>query len=193
MLADSLPVRVLSFLRALRERPQLAFDPEFLSAVERDARQTDGGHVVLAAPVAGNTSDLSAILAGDDVNPTAKVPLSFPWPVEVLGFYVAAVHTPDAVEPPGSFIATPDDVHVAIDFNNELWVTQSGVSAAASSTNSFVTLAAMGVQVPRLTGIRVHNAAPVMGAQFRWAVNPAVKRCQRTRPVICPFYRRLAV
>jgi len=122
----------------------------------------------LHAPVAPYTWEVQALLARTAIE-TGRIPLRWNRPVEILGFY-ASVRQASAVG--GLILPTPDDVVVALSANQENRFTNRLEDAAATGqAESFVTLAALSVQVPRLTRIQLRNASPQIDVAFRWKTN----------------------
>jgi hypothetical protein len=75
----------------------------------------------------------------------------------------------------GLIIPTLDDIQVAIDINETEHLTSLDGQATTASTKrggNFVSLAAIGVQVPRLFGLKLVSPQPEIGMTFRWKQKP---------------------
>lgn len=160
--------KVLAFTSRARRSPADAVNPAYLEALERAAKESfAGAFVALHAPMAPETWEIRTALPGS--SPTSdRVPLDFPRAVEIVGMY------PSIVSTGGSGIAaTLNDVDVQIELDAEHRITTSkGLSGTpqngTGSGNSFVTLAAMGIQTPRLHALRLEAARPQLAATFAW-------------------------
>jgi hypothetical protein len=161
----SLAYTVLDFIDRLRKQPDAATDPRLLARLERFARESwDGAFVALHAPMAPLTWEARALLPSASPE-TNRIPLRFPRPVEILGFFPTVIDT-DAATGVSHTLNTLD---VSLDINATDRVTSGeGVSTAAGGTaGTFVTLAALGIQAPRLVGLKLRNSNPDMGFVFR--------------------------
>lgn len=126
----------------------------------------------LHAPVAPYTWEVRSTLLTTQQE-TTRIPIFFRGPVEIQGFY-PSVRINGAVQGGTRRIPTTDNVMVMMDINQQDRLTNRLESTSvAGPGQSFVTLASMGVLVPRLIRIQILNAAPDVGIQFRWDQDPA--------------------
>lgn len=132
----------------------------------------------LHAPVAGFTWEVQADLLGSQ-NETGRIPIHFRQPVEIVGFYASVILLGNAPTGDVNTNAIPRrpttrDVMALIDINQEDRITNRLESTSvAGPGQSYVTLESLSVQLPREQWIKVLNAAPDFGVQFRWAnLNP---------------------
>ena len=122
-------------------------------------------HAANHAPVAPFSWEFEADLDGD-TEQTARIPLRFSRPVQILGFYPSVINNADLgqLEQP-----TTDHVLCLLHANRETMYTHRLESPeAAAAPENYVTLASLGVQVPRLVNIQLRQGAPELEAQFRW-------------------------
>ena len=127
-------------------------------------------------PVSGYTWEVQAVLEGG-VLETPVLPVELRGPIEILGFLPSVtLEGPGAT---GSILTnaiprrpTTDDVLVTIDINQEERITNRlETTQINAATRSFVTLAALSVEVPRLHRVQLLNARPDLNLQFRWGVD----------------------
>lgn len=127
----------------------------------------DPGQMYAAAhaPVAPFTWEVQAELARTQQE-TGRLPLRWNRPVEIVGFFATVV----ALNDDGGLLGpTTDDIQCAIGANQEERFTNRLEDAAATALEeSFVTLSALSVEVPRLVRIQLTNAGPQMDVAFRW-------------------------
>lgn len=117
------------------------------------------------APVAPFSWEFQAELDGDEEQ-TGRILLRFSRPVQILGFYPSVINNADLgqLEQP-----TTDHVLCLLHANRETMYTNRLESASgAQAPEDYVTLASLGVQVPRLVNIQLRDGAPSMEAAFRW-------------------------
>jgi hypothetical protein len=122
-------------------------------------------HAALHAPVAPFSWEFQADLDGDTER-TARIPLRFTRPVQILGFYPSVIRNAalGALENP-----TTEHVLCLLHANREIMYTNRLESGqGAQVPENFVTLASLGVQVPRLVNIQLRQGAPELAAEFRW-------------------------
>lgn len=116
------------------------------------------------APVAANTWEVSATLAGN-VQSTGIVPIEFARQVEIVGCYPSIVATSST----GLRAPTPDDLFCLLRANrSEQFTYRLERQAAAGDVEASVTLAALGVLAPRLMRIVLNTARPTIELNFRW-------------------------
>ena len=125
------------------------------------------GAAALVAPCAPFTWEVFAELTGSD-QATARIPIEFPRPVEILGMRPSVIAITDGA----LRVPTADDLLALVDANSERRYTNAlGVSGPATgNAGSFATLASLSTQGQqgRLVRIRLENAKPTMGVTFRW-------------------------
>lgn len=169
----NLSYAVLDFLSRVKLSPADATDPRLLGRLERMARAAfDGAMVALHAPVAPLTWEVNVLLsnvAGAGVQPeTPRVPLTYPRPVQIVGFLPVVVN---AAAPAGAELTpTTNDVLVSIDINNDERITntQGFTTPSSGSGSTFVTLSSMSVLVPRLLMKLIDTPKPDIGFTFRY-------------------------
>lgn len=155
------------FVDFVRKNPAQANDPILLKQLEQLAdNSADGSQAALIAPMAPWTWETRVVLTGA-IPQSARQPLIFPRPVDVLGFYPTVIPITNTN---GLITPTVNDIDVSIDTNAESnYSAGSGASTAAGgSAGPFVTLAAMGVQIPRLMCISITAPSPDLGMTFKW-------------------------
>lgn len=127
-------------------------------------------HTPELAAVAPYTWEVQATL-GRTVLQTGRIPLSFKKPVKIVGFYPSVIQG-SAVG--GLLLPTLDDILVLLDANEERRFTNRLEQTAAAATGAgFVTLGALGsARAQRFLDLKLRNAAPDIGVQFRWKRDP---------------------
>lgn len=122
----------------------------------------------LHAPVTPYTWEVQSNLART-VQDTGRIPLRWNRPVMIVGMYASVLQN-SAVG--GLLIPSTDAITVELSANQEdRFTNRLEDTAATGLVSSFVTLEALSVQVPRLTEIRLENAAPQVDVAFRWKTN----------------------
>ncbi len=164
-------IAIKRFVAYVAKNPGHAADPALLKTLT-DAADADlhGRNVALIAPMAPFTWETRVILPGaTTISP--RQPLIFPRPVDIVGFYPSVIATTNTV---GLITPSLNDIDISIDTNSDQYFSAgSGVAnAAGGAAGAFVTLAAIGVQVPILKAIKLHNAQPDLGMTFRWKRGP---------------------
>src|ERR1700682_2683300 len=163
----SLGYEVLRYVDRCFRNPTDAGDPRLLKRLESYAKEAFEGIVALHAPASPMTWEINTIMVGS-VQTSVRQSFRFPRPVEIVGFMpTGVVATPTAG---GAVTPSTDTTAVQIDTNNQASLTSAdGVSSpAGGKAQSFVTLSAMGVQVPRIVGYKLRNPTPDIGFTFRW-------------------------
>lgn len=129
-------------------------------------------HTPELAAVAPYTWEVQATL-GRTVLQTGRVPLSFKKPVQVVGFYPSVIA--GSAVGGGLLVPTLDDILVLLDANEERRFTNRLEQTTAAATGAgFVTLGALGsARAQRFLNLKLRNAAPDIGVQFRWKRDPA--------------------
>lgn len=158
---------VRKYLDHVRKHPADALNPIVLKELEHAADSSrENLAAALYAPEADLTWETRVILQGTQVQ-TPRQPLPFPRPVDVVGLYPSIIPITNTV---GLITPTLNDVDVALDMNSRQYFSSAaGISNAQGGTaGSFVTLAAMGVQVPRLFVLTLDDPTPDFGMTFKW-------------------------
>ena len=120
----------------------------------------------LHAPVAPFTWECQATLART-TQETGRLPLRWNRPVEIVGMFASVRQA--SVAGGGLLIPTTEDLMVLISANQEERFTNRLEDAQQTGqAESYVTLAALSVEVPRLTRIQLRNASPQVDVAFRW-------------------------
>lgn len=122
-------------------------------------------HAANHAPVAPFSWEFQAELDGDEEH-TGRIPLRFARPVQILGFYPSVINNEalGQLEQP-----TTEHVLCLLHANREtLYTNRLESGAGAQAPEDYVTLASMGVQVPRLVNIQLRDGSPTLEAAFRW-------------------------
>lgn len=147
-------------------------------------------HTPELAAVAPFTWEVQAALDGT-VLQTGRIPLEFRGPVEIVGFYPSVVVNG---APAGGGLVAPtlDDILVLLDANNEQRFTNRLEQTTAAATGAgFVTLGALGAaRAQRFLDLRIKNARPDVGVQFRWKVDPAGAAIFEDALVCLAFFAR---
>jgi hypothetical protein len=146
-------------------------------------------HIPELAAVAPFTWEVQATLGGA-VLQTGRIPLRFPKPVEIVGFYPSIV---DGSAAGGGLVsASLDDVLVLLDANEERRFTNRLEQTAAAATGAgFVTLGALGAaRAQRFLDLKLRNAAPDIGVQFRWKRDPSAGAIFEDAIVCLAFFAR---
>ncbi len=159
---------IFDFVDRARRSPARAVDPAELDELAKCARTAwDGAFGAEVAPIAPYTWEVGVFLPGA-VAVSERVPFTFPEATEVVGFFPAIEPSPAQGQ---TVVPTLSSVQVAMDIdkNNDL-TSAEGVTTTGTSPRggTFVNLAAVGVQAPRLFGVQLRGVNPVMGFQFRW-------------------------
>lgn len=123
------------------------------------------------AAVAPYTWEVQATL-GRTTLQTGRIPLAFKKPVKIVGFYPSVI----AGSAVGGALLTPtlDDILVLLDANEERRFTNRLEQTTAAATGAgFVTLGALGsARAQRFLNLKLREAAPDIGVQFRWKRDP---------------------
>lgn len=163
----SLGYEVLRYVDRCFRNPTDAGDPRLLKRLESYAKEAFEGIVALHAPASPMTWEVNALMLGA-VQTSIRQSFRFPRPVEIVGFFPSVV----IATPAGGGAVSPsaDTIAVQIDTDNQAYLTSAdGISSpAGGKASSFVTLSAMGVQVPRIVGYKLRNPTPDIGFTFRW-------------------------
>ena len=165
----SLRNKVLNFVNAVRKQPVLGSDPGALDSLQKCAQDDWTGFIgALHAPIAPLTWEVRAPLART-TQETGRKPFTFPYQAEIVGMRPVVL----ALGGPGA-VPTADDIEVSMDLSDvyNLTSTQGDNANGTAADGTFVTLAAIGVQVPRLMMFRPDGIQPQIGFKFRWAVFP---------------------
>lgn len=165
--------RVLDFVRAAHANAVDASDPALIDSLWKCAvDDMSDGYVALHAPVAPWRAEARMLLPGAEQNGTQRVPITFPWPVVIVG--MRPVIKP--IRPVGMGLVIPDldDVDVAIDVNltTQLNTSQGTTGAANPTSTNFLSLGSIGVQEPVLFGAALKDPRPELGFTCRWTQVP---------------------
>lgn len=168
----SLRTLVQRFTMLARANPISATDPGELKKLEAAAATgLEDGFVALTAPNAPFTWEVRTLLL-NTAQSTNRVKFAFPWKTNLVGIYPHI----SIVRPIGALaIPTLDDIDVQVDINNQAYLTGlEGLSTAVGvGGNNSVTLASLGVQLPRLMALAlVGESKPDLGFTFRWKQPP---------------------
>lgn len=118
----------------------------------------------LTAPIAPYTWEVQVLL-DNDVQETGRIPLRWNRPVEIVGMFSAVCRASVG----GLLVPTTTDISCLLSANQEDRFTNRLEDASQTAqAESFVTLASLDVQVPRLTRIELKNASPQIDVAFRW-------------------------
>jgi hypothetical protein len=178
---------IAEFLRQLEESPDKKPSAGLVAWLRAQARRGfEGAFVALHAPMAPFTWETFVDLHGAE-RETGRVAAQFRGPVEIVGFFPTVVPIRPVADPlpAGQVLATPDDVLVNIDANEEDRYTntkgEGQTSTAIGQLGAFVTLSSLAAQgnPGRLTGICLRNASPDLGFTYRWKQPP---------PAVAPFF-----
>lgn len=128
-------------------------------------------HTPELAAVAPYTWEAQAVL-GRTVLQTGRIPLRFAKPVQIVGFYPSVIADSNVG---GLLVPTLDDILVLLDMNEEKRFTNRLEQTTGAATGAgFVTLGALGsARAQRFLNLKVRNAAPDIGVQFRWKRDPS--------------------
>jgi len=117
------------------------------------------------APVSPWTWECQANLERD-IQETGRIPLRWNRPVEIVGMFASVRQASVAG---GLLIPTTEDVMVLLSANQqERFTNRLEDAAQTGQAESYVTLAALSIQAPRLTRIQLKQAAPQIDVSFRW-------------------------
>lgn len=159
----SLAIAVRQFVERVKRQPSDGSDPALLAYLDRAARRSlDGFFGVLSAPVAPEEREAFATLLSTDPE-TNRIPLTFPRPIEILGYYPSLVVTGAA-----GVVPTLDDLLVSIDFNLEEYQGASQGLTSSAANNTFTTLGSWKILTPRLVCKKIEVPKPDLGFTFRW-------------------------
>lgn len=162
-----LSFKVRKFVDWVRKNPRDALNPILLKELENACdNSSEELAAALYAPEADLTWETRVLLPGATVQ-SARQPLVFPKPVDIVGLYPSVIATTNTN---GLITPTLNDIDVALDMNAQQYFSSgSGINNAAGGTaGSFVTLAAMAIQIPRLFILHLDAAQPDFGMTFKW-------------------------
>lgn len=174
-MGNSLRQQALDFVRLAHSNPVDASDPALLDRLWKCAvDDMSDGYAALHAPVAPWRAEARVVLPGAQQNGTQRVPITFPWPVVLVGMrpVVRSIRPITA----GLTIPDLDDLDVAMDINLQTQLNQSQGAATTGTNNgqstNFVSLGSIGVQEPVLFGAALKDPKPELGFTFRWTQVP---------------------
>lgn len=163
---------ILAYLAKARQSPAFASDPVLLDSLEKSARNSmEGAVAALHAPVASDTWESRAILMSD-AQQSERVPVRIPYESVIVGLYPSVL--PVSSENYTRAYPSLNDIDVSIDIDNKETLTSAqGVTVPGSTVRdgTFVSLAAMSIQVPRLTWIVLDKVSNDIGVTFKWKLS----------------------
>jgi hypothetical protein len=164
---------VLEFVHAVRARPATASDPGELQALEAAAFRGLAFQWPARCVPETHTWEVRTVFPSG-VAQSLRAKIDIPFPCVIVGFFPTLSQiTGDAGNVP-----TLDDIDVAIDLNQDFFMTQAQgtttpiVGAAFQGKNTFVTLGS--ISAARVKGARLHGwvitpKTAQVGFRFRWA------------------------
>lgn len=177
------------YVREVRERPTLATGAA-LDALEDAAKHAfTGGFVTSTSPVAPLTWMSRAVLRKDQAESQSDE-LKLGEPIEIVGILptiLRADEDPLLVQPP------IEAIDVFLELNRRDFLTAQGEKGTAPGRDkSVVNLPMISVQGPRLLGLVLDAADPIMSIRFRWAIPLALVASYGFADVQCSlgFYVR---
>ena len=178
----SLSQHVIDFVQRVREKPATGVDPAELAALRKAADEDlDGFHTALTAPNAPYSWENRVILLGAQAL-SERINFPFPQNMNLTGMNPTLVDL-GVVAPtfvPGNVLPGLNDIDCQVDINNENFLTSlEGISspvAGATRGGTFVTLASIGILVPRIVGLILESKTPQIGMTFRWKRGVGVYR-----------------
>lgn len=181
---------VLDYLSRASRSPRIASDQAEIESMRRLVLEDPtGGFGALVAPIAPMTWEQRVLLLGANAQ-SERIAFRMPYAMEIVGM-MGILESTGA--PGGAIVPTLNSVDVQIDINNQNFATSlEGVSTSvpgATRGGSFVSLAAVSIQAPRLTSLLLTSPAPEVGATFRWKRGAGVY--QDTLISLALFVRRL--
>jgi hypothetical protein len=159
---------VLTFVREVRQRPALA-SGDALDALEQAAQRSfDGGFVTQTSPVAPLTW-MSRSLLKKDQQESQPDELKLGEPIEIVGC-LPTILANDEANP--LLLAPPAEaIDVFLELNRREQLTAQGEKGSAVGRDrTVVNLPMISVQGPRLFGLYLGAADPILSIRFRWAV-----------------------
>jgi len=183
----SLPYDILQYVARVKREPASGSDPRLLDILERKAKEAFEGIVTLTAPASPMTWEVNTVMLGA-AQVTNRISFRFPRPVEIVGFFPTLV----VLATGGTITPSTDVIAVQMDTDNQNYLTSgSGVSTnAGGAAGPFVTLSAMGVQVPRVVGYKLRNPTPDIGFTYRWKQDVSAGAVYKDTIVSLAMYAR---
>lgn len=168
----ALSADVEDFVSEALDKPDFAVRPENLRALRNKARASlQGMHTALVAPNSPYSWE-NRVIVPVAAGLAERIAYKFPQNMDVVGFNPVltdlGVVAPSFV--PGNVLSSQNDWDVAIDINNENILTNlEGVSTSVGGTRGgqFISLASVGILVPRLFALKLISMAPEIGMTFR--------------------------
>lgn len=165
----SLAYAVLQYVQAVKKNRTVALDDEFLQHLETLARERfQDAHYAQYAPRTDVTREAIAVLPDNVANTigtaSQEVEIVFPWPVEVLAFYVS-------ITPRDSTFAraTTDDALVSLNIDDfENLAARTSTQTDANGPTQFVTLTNYSVLSPRVMELALTAPTPRIAVTFKW-------------------------
>ena len=172
-MGNNLRQNVLDFIRCVQQNAVDGSDPALIDRLWQSAvDDMSDGYAALHAPVAPWRAEARMVLLGSDQNGTQRVPITFPWPVCIVGMRPVV----QAVRPIAAGLVIPaiDDIDCALDINltTQLNTSQGTTGGANPTSTNFVSLGSLGVQEPVLFGAALKDPRPDLGFTCRWTQTP---------------------
>lgn len=164
---------IQDFVQLARKDPAQASAPSILAKLDKESNRMFAD-AVCPRPVLLSTDkmEVSTVLKRTSLLSSARIPFSFPIPVEIVGFSCYIRPTFDANEGPFTDpleFATLADVLVSVDVNNARIRTNQSQTTPGGPPGQFVTLESLDQKNSNtLSGLRIKNARPELGFTFRW-------------------------
>lgn len=161
----SLSMEVLRFVREARKRPALAVG-EALDALEQQASASfDGGFATLTSPVAPLTWMTRSLLPITEQESQPDV-VKLGEPIEIVGALPTVFKTSIAGTTPPL-----EAIDVFLELNRREQLTAQGEKGTTIGRDrTVVNLPMISVLAPRLMGLYLGAADPVLEVKFRWAI-----------------------
>jgi hypothetical protein len=163
---------VLAAAQAAAANPVAANNPDTWRALRNAALNSfEEGFTALTTPNSPYTWEQRLLLRGAQPD-SGRQAFRFPFAVDIVGFRPVVI---GVLPTNGALLnATADDIDVQIDLNNQNKITNSNglTTAGGIGASSFVSLGSIGVQVPRIMGLRLAGTNPEVGFTVRWTQPP---------------------
>jgi len=163
---SSVAYEVLRAIRALRDDPSMG--GEILRSLEEKAKRAfDGAYTALMSPMADRTWEAITVFPGASVE-SPLAPLTFPRPMEVLGFRMLVVPVSFVAAPP-LVIPTLDDLLVSVGYDQEHVITNQQDQTTVAGPVQFASATALDMMnANRLIGLKLRSPQPEMQFTWRW-------------------------
>jgi hypothetical protein len=161
---------VLDYVNASRRKPALASDPDELDNLENAALTSfQGAFAALNAPIAPLNWEVRTMFLSTTAV-SERITLDIPFPCMFVGAYASVEPIANA----SGVVPTTTSIDVTIDLNlheyatNIQGTTTPVPNGTPSKDGTFVTLASLSVQAPRLWGWVIPYRTAQVGVTFRW-------------------------